>query len=467
MPTLFIPFIGSGFDVKAENRHPATLPNFEFKYIKRFPKEFEQYYNDNFSFRNYLIMLNGFVKYYVLRSPSSNRVVIGNDGWLFYTGDRNMDITKGSRKLSENELKKILSNQLAIQEYYKKLGIDYYLMITPSKTSIYYNFIKGNEFESSPYTLMDQIYDYLKENSNIKVVELKDNLLQSKHESRVYFKADTHWNPKGMFIGYTNLINTISESTTISEPIDVEWKKDYFDVEMYKMMGIDNFFNNKYGEIYKNSTLRKRDSYLLNEGELYNNIKHNSYSYYLNNYINKNKQKKVLFYHDSFMAISNAQQLISEHFGQTLFAWKPEQVANWALLYRPDIVVYETTERFSDVRLLQNIDARFIFPVLVDHKANIESAIIKDGKILVKVKNISNDDWSEGKQVRLGIFNENGEDTSIRLYISKDMQVKPNESYVFSTDADIITSSIGKNIMFQMLEEGITYFGDKAPFEIE
>ena len=80
---LLIPFINSNtgfweFDRKDENRVFTDLVQLDIYRLDKFPKHFESYLQDNFSFRTPLLSLYHHLKFTVLKvSPYPNRTVIG------------------------------------------------------------------------------------------------------------------------------------------------------------------------------------------------------------------------------------------------------------------------------------------------------------------------------------------------------------------------------------------------------
>src|SRR5438105_592669 len=73
----------------AENRQLAEMPKFKptWRGMKDFPGPFESFYNDNFGLRGSLIHLLSFTRVKGLGVSCSPNVIIGKDGWLFYTPD--------------------------------------------------------------------------------------------------------------------------------------------------------------------------------------------------------------------------------------------------------------------------------------------------------------------------------------------------------------------------------------------
>lgn len=84
----------------------------------------------------------------------------------------------------------------------------------------------------------------------------------------------------------------------------------------------------------------------------------------------------------------------------------------------------------------------------------------KTATFSVTVKNTGKNSWSEESQVRLGIF-LNGADCGARAYIPSGVTIAPGETYTF-TFTDLTLPAAGTKMEFYMLQEGVTYFGDRV-----
>jgi alginate O-acetyltransferase complex protein AlgJ len=88
--------IGFSTDSTTENRTLAPFPKINsVREIKFLPKLSENYVNDRFGLRKQLVHFNSLVRYR-LGLSSTRDVVIGKDGWLFYTADKLMEQHTGA-----------------------------------------------------------------------------------------------------------------------------------------------------------------------------------------------------------------------------------------------------------------------------------------------------------------------------------------------------------------------------------
>ncbi len=87
---IFFPLLDEGFGLhldKSENtekRILASRPNFSLESIEVFPSRYENYYNDNFSFRNSLVRLNSVITSKAYDLSAIPDVLSGKEGWLYY-----------------------------------------------------------------------------------------------------------------------------------------------------------------------------------------------------------------------------------------------------------------------------------------------------------------------------------------------------------------------------------------------
>ena len=84
-----------------ENREVTEMPKISLEEYAQFPQQYETYFNDNIPWRNQLISLNSGLDLFAFRDSSNENVLIGKDGWLFFTGGTNpVEQSTGQRILS-------------------------------------------------------------------------------------------------------------------------------------------------------------------------------------------------------------------------------------------------------------------------------------------------------------------------------------------------------------------------------
>ncbi len=211
-----------------ENRNMASKPILTAKNYESFPKEYESYYNDNIPFRNQLIRFNNSIDYFLFKQSSSERVDIGKEGWLFYcdTIDGNpVEQSLGYWNFTNDQLNIIADNLTSTKRVLESLGIEFVLFIAPNKETVYIDKLPDYYEAKNHYTSTDQLADYLKENTDIRVVYPKQDLLNAKEQTPdilFYHKLDTHWNCAGSYIGARSLAKELGLEMPMLNELSLE-----------------------------------------------------------------------------------------------------------------------------------------------------------------------------------------------------------------------------------------------------
>lgn len=466
---LFVPIISI-------NREEGKISESEQRYLATFPVVFgengklitqglrsglENWLNDNIGFRDTFVRIHSNINYKILKKSSNEKVEIGVDGWFFYTLDDNLRIANGTYPLTNEILINIKNKQEKIKEYYNKQGIEYVLVIAPSKVSIYPEYINSEEY-SIRATPIDIVSNYLKENSDVKVINLKDSLLEAKAKEQVYFKTDTHWNEVGAYIGYQTVINKLNKFGLVNtKPVEVMKTEALHKGEFSAMMGDKNLLGE---ERTINTEIVKPKAESI---EIANLGQAKATYAYRNAAI---EGKKLLLYGDSMFGLWNIPELFAENFTEFTYVWSYEMLHETAELLKPDIVMYEITERY--LNMLGNFNEGFVSYNLKNPDAEIIThntpTEIKPGEkydINIKVKNLGDENWSEDNFIRLCIW-QDGVDHGYRIMIPDGIEIKPGEEYTFVLDDFQAPPTDSTYLEFQMLQEGRVYFGERQRVDI-
>lgn len=207
-PTFIYSFLGKYVDSdNHENRNIESKPTLTVENYNTFSKDYEAYYNDNLPFRNQLIGINNSIDYYIFRKSTNENVCIGKDGWLFYCNNSDgnpVEQSLGWWNFTDSELEIIAENLLSTKSVLESRGIEFILFIAPNKETIYLEELPDYYTIKNQYTATDCLVDYLRENTDIRVIYPKDELLtykSRKDDLFLYHKLDTHWNYAGAYIG--------------------------------------------------------------------------------------------------------------------------------------------------------------------------------------------------------------------------------------------------------------------------
>lgn len=189
-----------------ENRAAVECPTFSFASIEEFPASYEAYYNDHLPFRSQLIRFGSGIEYYLFRNSPNGNVIRGKDGWLFYNSsldDNPIEAYKGMDLFTEEELVQIADNLVHTESVLAAQGTEFVLFIAPNKERIYAE--KMPDYYGAPAEnyRAKQLIDYLRENTDIRIVYPYEELMASKEKlsQQIYYRLDTHWNCIGAYIG--------------------------------------------------------------------------------------------------------------------------------------------------------------------------------------------------------------------------------------------------------------------------
>lgn len=197
-----------------ENRELAQQPKLTLKNIETYPTEYNKYYNDNMPFRSVLITLNSAIDYLCFKKSSNTSVVLGKKDWLFYSsvidGNPIADY-QGTNLLSNEELKQIADNCIKQRDFLASKGKEFVIFIAPNKERIYSENMPQNYGTLSKEYRVGQIVDYLKKNTDLRIVYPLDELMEAKKilKEDIYYKTDTHWNSIGGYIGSQCLLKEL------------------------------------------------------------------------------------------------------------------------------------------------------------------------------------------------------------------------------------------------------------------
>ena len=208
----------------SEKRAPAPMPplRLEADALAAFPSKFEQHFNDTFGLRGPLIRAHGLVKTLWLNDSSTERVVMGREGWLFYDG-RKVDGSdpiadyRGTRPLTSAQVQHLGDEFCRRRDWLAARGIGYLLVIPPNKESLYPEFLPpalARRVGPQAQSPLDQVMAYLAAVDGPPVLDLREELVEAKSSTAggpVWRKTDSHWTDRGAFIAYQRILQEVAE----------------------------------------------------------------------------------------------------------------------------------------------------------------------------------------------------------------------------------------------------------------
>lgn len=199
-----------------ENRALSEFPEVAGTSPRDFISGLQTYFNDRLPFKNQLVAMNSAIDYYGFHSSSSSKVIVGKNGWLFYNDPQDgnpIACYKGEDRLTNEQLANIAATLETSRDNFLKEGIEFVIFIAPNKERIYQEDMPSYYGKPSEQYAALQIYQYLKEHTDLRIIYpeglLRDSVLQYGEYDLLYHKTDTHWNALGAYIGMEPLFKEL------------------------------------------------------------------------------------------------------------------------------------------------------------------------------------------------------------------------------------------------------------------
>ena len=335
---LIVQFHGRAAGTEAhEKRQLAQMPAWprSLTEVWKFPGKFAAYYGDHFGLRARLIRWHALAMYKLLDTSPSDKVLAGRDGWFYYADDYSLEDYRSLTPLTAAELERWRQVMETRQAWLAKHGVQMLLVFACDKYMIYPEFMPaGYQRNGGPYRL-DQLVDYLRKNSSVNLISLRVPLEVGKTTDRLYHRTDTHWNDRGAYIGYREIMAALrlpmlfSADFTPVERITEGW-------DLARMMGLNTDISEENLGLMPNKPRRAsvveqdRPDKLWNNGRVVLEVADPALP-------------KLVMFRDSFG--SALVPLLAEHFQRSVFLWQYDFDPAVILQEKPDYVVWLMTSR--------------------------------------------------------------------------------------------------------------------------
>ena len=191
-----------------ENRMLADRPELTMKGLFRFPRQYEDFFNDTFGMRGVLVRWQNKLTSQTM-GVSNKMVLIGSDGWLFFRFIA-LDDYKCTNPFTEEQLGTIRKNLLARKRWLAERGIRFYVTIAPNKAGIYPEYLPSFIKRIGNTCRYDQIAGLFSPDKEIELIDLRPALYDAKRDMQSYFRNDAHWNSYGAMAASRALLQAIS-----------------------------------------------------------------------------------------------------------------------------------------------------------------------------------------------------------------------------------------------------------------
>ncbi|MCR5046956.1 MAG: hypothetical protein K6A42_10295 [Treponema sp.] len=345
MVLLFIPLLFFNAKEKidiSENRTLSAKPLLikDGRFNGKFFADFDSYFKDRFGGRDVLIKVVNAVNSVDRRR--TEMALEGNDGWLYFLGDNNVEDFFKTNLLSDKEIKNIKNEINEITNWCEQNGIQCLFVICPNKHSIYP--------EHYPYprpvgkTRADQMCQIFSD-LEAPFVFSRDYLISQKEKNPypLYYETDTHWNPLGAYYSFEQIFEKIQNFFPNVDFPKIEYKANFSyskaSGDLLSMLGIKRVKSSQIAMVPVNAV--DSDYYDLRQ------ISDEPGAALIATGKNKSLPTAMVF-RDSFCIFLT--QFLSPLFSRTEYYWRwfTEEDKALVLQNKPDLIIFESVERYAE-----------------------------------------------------------------------------------------------------------------------
>lgn len=309
-----------------------------------FPGGLYGYLNAHYGFRALLLREHAWLKLNWLRTSPSKQVALGKHGWIFYTGDREVECWRRTAPFSESDLDRWQHVLEARQNWLAQRGIRFLFVVCPDKHTIYPEYMPYSSQPPPQPSRLDQLAERLRHSPQVEFLDLRPALFASKPRYVLYRRIDSHWTETGAFLASQQVIAKLrtwfpqvtmprlDAFTPASAPVALS--------DLVRLLGLPE------GDLLEDTVclLPKRpfaaklirgDPKLLPTGRALDSPS-----------VTERKGApvaKAVILRDSF-AVALLPYL-SEEFGQTIYLWTKNLDRDFIEQEKPDVVIMEVVER--------------------------------------------------------------------------------------------------------------------------
>lgn len=318
-----------------DQRLPDQLPELNLSEpvsFYSFPEKFNVYSEKTFPFRADFNRLFSLIKTNFAGVTIRQTVLVGDSGWFYITYNNAIEDYRGAITLTEKELENIRETLEERRDWLAAFGIKYLLLSAPSKWEIYPENIPIQFRRQKKNSRMDQVYKYLKETSDMEILDIRADLGLAKLNGDVFLKTDTHWNDMGAFIAAQKIshrLKTWFAEIELITPDKFQFSSRRFgDGNLVSMMGLEGVIAEEVPAISRKEEFGPRKS--ETEADIF--LWHKRYR-------SVGEGIRALIFTDSYGPW--LERLLCYAFRSSLFIWK-EQVDPFQILKeKPDVLVHE------------------------------------------------------------------------------------------------------------------------------
>ena len=264
----------------------------------------------------------------------------GSDGWLFYGDDAGMDDYVRETPLGADQLAEWRESIVRSRDWLRSQGIAFVFTVAPDKHVLYPEALPAAIRPIGREYRMDQLFAAL-QGTGVTTVDARPALREAKAEGPLYEKTDTHWNERGAFVAYRQIVDAVRVELPQVPPA---WERDDFEavvqegeaMDLAGMMGLKDVLRERRCRLLPRRPRQARTVEPLGE-EASANVGR------LVTEIPGSPLPRAVVFRDSFA--SRLAPFLSEHFSRVVYLWQNNFDADAVRRERPHVVIQEIVGR--------------------------------------------------------------------------------------------------------------------------
>lgn len=199
-----------------ENRRLAPAPSLETP-IDRIPRVANEWFGDHFGLRSLLIRLKTQIDYSLF--GTSDRVLVGRDGWLFYRSTLNVEVPQVEASLAAGKDAQIVAGMRMFTDALQAAGIRTVLVVNMMSDRFYGDKLPASAVRRPEHPHIDALVEQLRGLPNVHYVDSFAILREAMQRRQIFHKTDFHWNDPAAFDVAKAVVDKISKEEGLPQSV--------------------------------------------------------------------------------------------------------------------------------------------------------------------------------------------------------------------------------------------------------
>ncbi|KUG28947.1 hypothetical protein ASZ90_001172 [hydrocarbon metagenome] len=340
-----------------ENRTLAAVPGTSllFSDPAAYARGLRAAFAERFPLRETLIRAGNRLRLAVFGESPVPGVLVGRDGWLFYSLENALDDHINVMDMSEAFQADMTRILVARRDRLAARGIAFYVVVCPDKHTVYPEYLPGYVHPLRPRSRLDILGERLTA-AGVAFIDLRPDMARAKAVRRAYWKTDTHWNDWGAFMGAKRIVDVLRQRFPAIPPLDAA----DFDVTEAVIPGGDLAGMLLLPDVWPETDIRLTPKDPRGKGVRVSFGAPRPYADPANHpdramvvaETGDARLPRALFFRDSFS--SAMIPFLAGRFQSAVFVWNHAYSPDIVAAERPDVVVLEVVERYQYAFCLDN-----------------------------------------------------------------------------------------------------------------